>query len=233
MPWSRSDKIAVWAAVVLGVIAAVGIALSFFVPEVRQRLHLEKPSAQADKPGQKSTQRASQEPASEQPETAVVNGKPTKASPTRITAETNSIAAPGAHIEQRSYGSNSPNVIGSGNQFNFGPSQRHLSNEEKIAIQRECAALPPFDPALFSVNSVNDEAATYRDDFLTALKGKADVRAGSMWMNPPRGLWVQINNENDPAKTFAEALVKCLRDSQRLQFNLHWMVQYRSATLSC
>lgn len=112
--WSRGEK---WTAagVIVAVLAAIAaIVASYFVPEVRRKLGLEKPvSTIESKPTVNASPSAPEIPHQE------LSAPPTPTTSTSKTAKPKTAPAP--NIKQHSEGPNSPNIVGSGNQVTINP----------------------------------------------------------------------------------------------------------------
>jgi cytoskeletal protein RodZ len=177
-PWSRGERIAAWT---LG-IAVVAILASFFIPEVRQFFHLEKPpqTAQAETTPSAATQ--STPPVQTEPSRSERSkpdtSKPKKTQkPTKVQGNDN---VAGNNI------SGDNNVTGNNNQTgptanapngiaiaggtvtnptvnNYAPASRRLSNEQKTML----VACLKSNPGTFTVSAIsnNAEAYQYASDF--------------------------------------------------------------------
>ncbi len=228
-PWSRNQRIAVWAIVVPVVLAI----LSLFSPEVRKYVGLEKPMSSV----------------ATAPASLVSSASPSSAPPASVTPSISETPRAKQHIAQRakiagngnvnqtSTGASSPNVSTPngiaivGNQGtvtnptvnNFAAPNRRLSDEQRSAL----LACLRTNPGAFTVNALanNSEAYRYAQDFsevLTAAAWKNEwptpvavvMIGGAMWsgmrINVP-GTWdVVSQHASIVGGSPEETAIRCL-----------------------
>jgi hypothetical protein len=231
-PWSRTEKLAAGAVV----FTAIGIGLTFFVPEVRQFLHLEK----KPKPIEAQTMPVKSEHAQ-----VIPNPEPSKAEPSEFNKPRNTQRATSRVKGDDNVAANNitgnRNVIGQGNPTgpsavapngiviaggnvqnptvnNFGPSQRRLSSDQQNRLA-SCLQKAEASSVFVAFAQHNFEAQTYSDDFVSALKAGgwttkvypvpySETRIGS-------GVQVQVSVQVSDPKSVppaADILFGCLTD---------------------
>jgi hypothetical protein len=91
------------------------------------------------------------------------------------------VIPPGTHIEQKSTGPCSPNIVGSGNtasctQINQAPPDRHLTDDQKTALQDKSISDACVPSKVDIWWEPTPEAASYGNDFVKALGASVGIR---------------------------------------------------------
>jgi len=118
----------------------------------------------------------------------------------------------GAEIDQQSKGSCSPNIVGGSNTVNCGPIERHLDEDQKVALRK--LVIPSSIKVTLTMTNEGD-SQIYGEEIAHMLNlSPENVDLALMWSAPgaPQGVTVRIHdaNEQETLKEFGDNLAKIL-----------------------
>ncbi|MGA2204705.1 MAG: hypothetical protein ABSD89_10905 [Halobacteriota archaeon] len=118
----------------------------------------------------------------------------------------------GAEIDQQSKGSCSPNIVGGSNTVNCGPIERHLDEDQKVALRK--LVIPSSIKVTLTMTNEGD-SQIYGEEIAHMLNlSPENVDLALMWSAPgaPQGVTVRIHdaNEQETLKEFGGNLAKIL-----------------------